>query len=297
MVPPTFNAAEAESASGQRLLTQPPLHRAAVVVTLVPCCKLNEPIIERQTRVVLQWIDSRHDVSMPLATLIQQSPLPQQLRDLVEQFSSRLLTETLLRSDLSAKLFHKCWQLRQREVDPLICSIAMSIRGILCNATNHDQFAPLLRRLGFSHSSPSVIAIANHLTNLDLAANPPVALPIATGERRDANQRHDRLLPDEGEILCLDTHEENEILTEMKSTTQLFPHKVVTTGCHGDNWMLPERKSNETVNFATVFVDDMTSDFASGVIEPPSDPEIVEPLDPPQNEVCLNALLSDYRGT
>lgn len=119
--------------------------------------------------------------------------LPHQLRDLVQQMTSRLLVETVLRDPPSAELFHRSWQHRQGQVTPLIGTIAMSMRSLLQNAGNKPAISPLLRRLDLDSFLPSFIAISNCLTQVDAAAFPPVALP--RGRRGRSTTRRQALLP------------------------------------------------------------------------------------------------------
>ena len=149
-----------------------------MTVILVPSNMVDRQRLDRRIRVVLEWVDCRNDQRWPLTALICQTPLPLQIRDLVRQMSSRLLTEALLKSPSSAELFHRSWQHRQREVAPLIGCIATSIRSLLSNATESTELWSLLQRLGLEQSFPNVITIGNVLTRIDLAACPPATRPV-----------------------------------------------------------------------------------------------------------------------
>lgn len=145
----------------------------AVRVILVPCSTVERQRANRRFRVVLEWIDSRPQRSCSLASLILRTSLPSQLRCLVRQMSSRLLIEALLKSSSSAQLFHRSWQQRQRQVQPIVDCIAASVRSLLTNASKDVQLAPLLKRLEPEKSLPSQSTIGALLHQIDAAAFRP----------------------------------------------------------------------------------------------------------------------------
>ncbi|CCF49445.1 hypothetical protein NDA11_003930 [Ustilago hordei] len=149
----------------------------AVVMTLVPGNMTDMDQCFRCFRVELQWSHPIQADAKDIDALLRMRPLSPIMGNLVEQLTSRLLVEALLSSSSSAQLFHRSWQHRQRQVEPLLGSIAMSIRSLISNASEATQLQPLLQPIPLSQSSPSLITIANLLTQLDHAANPSKASP------------------------------------------------------------------------------------------------------------------------
>lgn len=153
------------------------------MVTLVPSKTIDKETCFRCFRVEINWSQRRQANVRDLDIQLREDPLTPLIGDLVQQLTSRLMVEALLSSPSSAELFHRSWQQRQREVEPLIGSIAMSMRSLISNASNSTQLQPLLQRLNLSPSLPSVIIIGNLLTQMDLAANLPDARPSTAAEQ------------------------------------------------------------------------------------------------------------------
>lgn len=158
-------------------ILRPLLDPKAVVMTLVPGNMTDMDQCFRCFRVELQWSHPIQADAKDIDALLRMRPLSPIMGNLVEQLTSRLLVEALLSSSSSAQLFHRSWQQRQRQVEPLLGSIAMSIRSLISNASEATQLQPLLQSIPLSQSSPSLITIANLLTQLDHAANPSKAPP------------------------------------------------------------------------------------------------------------------------
>ncbi|KAJ9475767.1 hypothetical protein PHBOTO_005808 [Pseudozyma hubeiensis] len=115
--------------------------------------------------------------------------LPLLLRDLVSQATSRLMFETLLRDSSTASVYHRAWQHRQRDIVPLISSIATSMRSLITHASQSDQLDPVLQQLGLSQSLPSVIILGNFLTKLDMAYHPPSKTHLPAASRARSNRK------------------------------------------------------------------------------------------------------------
>lgn len=115
--------------------------------------------------------------------------LPLLLRDLVSQATSRLMFETLLRDSSTASVYHRSWQHRQRDIVPLIRSIATSMRSLVTHASQTNQLDPVLQKLGLSQSLPSVIVLGNFLTKLDMAYLPPSKTHLPAASRARSNRK------------------------------------------------------------------------------------------------------------
>ncbi|SJX65231.1 uncharacterized protein SRS1_16056 [Sporisorium reilianum f. sp. reilianum] len=170
-------------------ITRPMSRNPAVTLVLIPARIPEHPTVNRRVRVNLEWIDTRNPQAVPLEVLFHHVTLPLHLRDLVSQLIPRLLIETLLRDSATAKLYNRLWQHRQRDTVPLISSIASSMRSLLSRTSVPAKFDPILRQLQISQSLPSVITIANLLTELDLARHPP-SMPLSTPADRAALPGH-----------------------------------------------------------------------------------------------------------
>ncbi|GAC94683.1 hypothetical protein PHSY_002256 [Pseudozyma hubeiensis SY62] len=150
---------------------------------------MTEDIRNRRFRVHLEWKDLRTGRAVPLRELFVLTTLPLLLRDLVSQATSRLMFETLLRDTPTAKVYHRSWQHRQRDIVPLISSIATSMRSLITHASQSDQLDPVLQQLGLSQSLPSVIILVNFLTKLDMDYHPPSKTHLPAASRARSNRK------------------------------------------------------------------------------------------------------------